>query len=121
VGIDYRKHEKPRLHILRPHPIWRGIGCALMIIIPVVSFGLADMLMPYLYAKVPGFHLPPELRGSVTIFSGWQVHNFWAVVGLAVLLIFLLFGLLTTLNSVLNGILFSGKRTGASNHKPDTE
>jgi hypothetical protein len=121
MGIDYRKHERPKLKILRPHPIWRGIGCALMIIIPIVSFGLADMLIPYLYAHVPGFHLPPELRRSLTLIDGWQVHNFWAVVGLAILLAFLLFGVLTIVNSILNGILLSGIKTRRSVYESKNE
>jgi hypothetical protein len=32
----------------RTHPIWRGIGCAILVIVPVLSFAIADLLMPYL-------------------------------------------------------------------------
>jgi hypothetical protein len=28
-----------------PHPVWRGIGCALMIIIPIISFVIGDYLV----------------------------------------------------------------------------
>ncbi len=112
MGIDYRKHEKSKPYVLRPHPIWRGIGCALMVIIPIMSFGLADMLIPYLYAHFPGFHLPPELNASFTIFEGWQVRHFWAVVGLATLLAFLLYGLLAIANSILNSILYRRTMSG---------
>jgi hypothetical protein len=28
-----------------PHPIWRGIGCLMVVIVPVISFGLAVITM----------------------------------------------------------------------------
>jgi hypothetical protein len=30
-----------------PHPIWRGIGCGLIILVPVLSFALASLSMPF--------------------------------------------------------------------------
>jgi hypothetical protein len=31
----------------RPHPIWRGIGCLLIIIVPIFSFAAASLSMPF--------------------------------------------------------------------------
>lgn len=31
----------------RVHPIWRGIGCLLLILVPVIAFGLAEMLLDF--------------------------------------------------------------------------
>ena len=31
----------------RPHPIWRGIGCGLMIFVPILSFAAANVSMPF--------------------------------------------------------------------------
>jgi hypothetical protein len=31
----------------RPHPIWRGIGCAMMIIVPILSYAAAEVFMPF--------------------------------------------------------------------------
>ena len=30
-----------------PHPIWRGIGCLLMVLIPIISFAAADVTIPF--------------------------------------------------------------------------
>jgi hypothetical protein len=30
------------------HPIWRGIGCAILILVPILSFAAASVLMPFL-------------------------------------------------------------------------
>lgn len=105
MGIDYRKHEKEQPIVFRPHPVWRGIGCALMVIIPIVAFGLADLLMPVLRANLTGFYIPAELRGGLQIMEGWRVENFKAVLILALLLSFLLYGILGIVNAIINGIL----------------
>ena len=31
----------------RPHPIWRGIGCLIIIIVPILSFAAANVSMPF--------------------------------------------------------------------------
>jgi len=31
----------------RPHPIWRGIGCLIIIIVPILSFAAASVSMPF--------------------------------------------------------------------------
>lgn len=58
----YRSYEKqappPRKD---PHPIWRGIGCLLMLILPALSFGISVILVQT--APSMGVHLPPELLG----------------------------------------------------------
>lgn len=35
----------------QPRPIWRGIGCLLIIIIPVISFAAAELTMPLLLKR----------------------------------------------------------------------
>lgn len=105
MGIDYRKVEKRRPKSWEPHPIWRGIGCALMVIIPIVSFGLADLLMPILRVNVPGFYVPAELRGTLQITEGWLVENYKAVIGFALLLSFLLYSILAVVYAIVNSLL----------------
>ncbi len=36
-----RKEKKPQ----GPHPLWRGIGCVMMVLIPVVSYAGASLLV----------------------------------------------------------------------------
>jgi hypothetical protein len=44
-----------------PHPIWRGIGCLIIIIVPVLSFAAANLTMPFFRSR--GL-IPPELLGT---------------------------------------------------------
>jgi len=44
-----------------PHPIWRGIGCLIIIIVPILSFAAANVTMPFFLNR--GL-IPPELLGT---------------------------------------------------------
>ncbi len=57
------------------HPIWRGIGCLLMILIPIISFASATLLVqqgiPQRYIAITGdlaFQYPVPGFGSLPIF-----------------------------------------------------
>ena len=121
MGIDYRKHEKESPTILRPHPIWRGIGCFMMVIIPVIAFVLADMLIPMMRVNIPGFFVPAKLRGALQITDDWRVENFRAVIGLGFILTIFLYGLLALVNSIisstLNRNLVNSKRRSMNDNK----
>lgn len=39
------RREEPRP--AGPHPIWRGIGCLLIVLIPIISFAAADVSIPF--------------------------------------------------------------------------
>jgi hypothetical protein len=41
-----QKRETPR-KVRQVHPIWRGIGCAFMILIPIVSYALGKLTIDY--------------------------------------------------------------------------
>ena len=41
---SFKKTEKK---VEGPHPIWRGIGCLIIIIVPILSFAAANVTMPY--------------------------------------------------------------------------
>lgn len=45
-------------------PIWRGIGCILIIIVPLMSYGLTALLSPVLAGS--GL-VPPELMGKIEL------------------------------------------------------
>lgn len=45
-----------------PHPIWRGIGCLLLVIVPVISFGLA--LITFESALARQWPIPDEFLGN---------------------------------------------------------
>ncbi|GAB4577781.1 MAG: hypothetical protein Fur0022_05130 [Anaerolineales bacterium] len=48
------------------HPIWRGIGCLLLILIPIISFAVATILYDQ---RIPQkyFPLTPELAFAVNV------------------------------------------------------
>ncbi len=59
---------KYRQEVVEPpykvHPIWRGIGCIMMIIIPIMSWLIADQVVQY--GNNAGWPLMDALRGSIT-------------------------------------------------------
>jgi len=46
------------------HPIWRGIGCILMIVVPGISYIIATILIDN-RATIPWFEIPQDLIVSV--------------------------------------------------------
>ena len=50
----------PKPRIERPHPVWRGIGCILMIVVPIISFGLAELTVQSDWAQQ---YIPYQLLG----------------------------------------------------------
>jgi hypothetical protein len=54
------------------HPIWRGIGCIFMIIIPVISYAGAALLVRENMEQI-WFEVPVELAGAVNFAP---VYNF---------------------------------------------
>jgi len=107
----YRKEEKERSWEI--HPVWRGIGCALIIIIPIMAWYAASLILQT-NKQIP---LPPEMIRPITIkysqvpqidqiiggFNHYTIsHNL--TVGqflLAVFLTFIGFGILSLVYAVL--------------------
>jgi len=44
-----------------PHPVWRGIGCLIMLLVPALSLGISVLLIEM--ALSLGIQLPPGLLG----------------------------------------------------------
>ncbi len=66
----YNKFERRVQVKERPwtvHPIWRGIGCILMLIIPVVSYAGAYVLLQMNAMQYNWFAVPYELAQPVSI------------------------------------------------------
>jgi hypothetical protein len=57
----YRKEEKERAWKI--NPVWRGIGCALIIIIPIMAWFSASLVLQT-NKKIP---LPPEMIRPITL------------------------------------------------------
>ena len=85
-----------------PHPVWRGIGCLIMLIIPALSLGFSYVMLES--ALSLGVDLPPGLLGYPVMppllfkvpglvgILGWiqSLNNLYAIlVGTAVLTLLL--------------------------------
>jgi hypothetical protein len=101
------KYSRAYLHPSTPprrqyiHPIWWGIGCILIILIPIISFAGARLLMQANSSQgwigIPGGLSRPintQLLGAVT----------YADLSATVILIIIGFGLLTALYALLYGL-----------------
>jgi hypothetical protein len=57
------KQEKPR--VVGVHPVMRGIGCIMIILVPILSYGIAVLLVNYGFSH--GWPIPPAWFGHPTI------------------------------------------------------
>jgi hypothetical protein len=89
MGI-YRKYDEFG-ETKRPwkiHPVWRGIGCLLLILLPLMAYGIAVLIVDAnkINRWIP---FPPELTGPA------EFPYLYANLGVAVLVFMILFGLFT--------------------------
>jgi hypothetical protein len=83
------------------HPIWRGIGFILLVLIPFIAFGFAGMIMEYVVDNYPGLAQSPS-----QIVIG--VDDLYVQLGLTLILTMLLYLVLSIFGSVLYSL--SGAR-----------
>lgn len=74
-----------------PHPVWRGIGCLIMLLVPALSLGISALLVEM--ALSAGIQLPPGLLGyplmpnilfrvpGLVAILNWiqSLHNLYAI------------------------------------------
>ena len=86
------------------HPIWRGIGCVLMLLIPIMAYAGAILLVQANLQQgwVP---LPASLLRSITIPYLGDVEHLGANLAVAVLLSFIGFALLSFFYSIFYHIM----------------
>ena len=61
---SYQKQQGP-VRRGEVHPVMRGIGCILFVIVPLLSYGIAALLVNYGMKK--GWPIPPNWLGTPTI------------------------------------------------------
>jgi hypothetical protein len=86
------------------HPIWRGIGCILMIIIPVLAYAGAVLLVRENTVQ-RWLPMPRELTQPMTLPLVGTVDNFIAVMMVTLLLMLISFGMLTIIYSLIYSAL----------------
>ena len=80
--MRYSKYRRDDRSEKQTNPIWRGIGCILLLITPIVSFAIANLL--FTYGIIQRYiNLPPELRRTVILPGvGTSVPFFYGTLAL---------------------------------------
>ena len=73
---------KPKPRNLGVHPVMRGIGCIMIVVVPILAYGVAVLLVNYGGAR--GWPIPPNWYGPPTIHP-----LLWNVQGLRPILAFI--------------------------------
>jgi hypothetical protein len=87
------------------HPVWRGIGCLMLVIIPVMSFALSVILLDQ-NAIQGWFEIPNELDRlpvpdfMTDVLPNWITGDFYAKLLLTVVFSLLIFGVFTIFYSL---------------------
>ncbi len=87
----YGRNQPPSPRPWRVHPVWRGIGCVMMVIIPIVSYTGAALLVEA--NRHQGWlPMPAELMTTVSIPYLIAIPHLFANLLVTVVLIFIGYG-----------------------------
>jgi len=75
-----RKAPRPERGVV--HPVMRGIGCLMIVIVPILAYGVSVLLVNYGTSK--GWPIPPDWLGTPTFHP-----LLWRLSGVATILAFL--------------------------------
>jgi hypothetical protein len=106
----YEKYKPTQYSSGRPweiHPVWRGIGCILMLLLPVLSYAGADLLLDE-NLRQGWVRVPAELARTVGVPGIGPVPHLYANLLLALVLAFLGFGLLVSFYTLVFRVLGAG-------------
>jgi hypothetical protein len=87
--------QKPRRVV---QPIWRGIGCVLIIMIPILSYAIASLLIKANLVQ-QWIQIPSELRGSFILPVLGKIG--YAELSLTLVIMVICYGLLTVLYALI--------------------
>ena len=98
------KSKEERERETMPHPIWRGVGLFMIVVVPILSFVISQELVngknEFWEATIPEFILPIEMRGTVSIPIFGEVENFLGILALTVIIVIAIFALFSVVNAV---------------------
>ena len=81
------------------HPIWTGIGCAMLVLIPLISWALMEVLLEYALREYP------DLGRTFAQANPGGINFLYVKIGLTVVLAVLLYLIFTILGSLLYSML----------------
>jgi hypothetical protein len=100
---DPTYQPKSRRSIIPPvHPVWRGIGCFLLILLPIVAFAGAKIIVQA-NSRQRWIQMPVELNGSFIVPVIGRV--LFADLALTVILIVIGFAIITVGYSIIYRII----------------
>jgi hypothetical protein len=104
MGKYSRTYLSPQSRVPRAsiHPVWRGIGCLLLVLVPIISFAAARLLVQE-NLKTNWIEIPVELGGSFFLPEIGMVT--YAELAMMLILVIIGFGLLTVLYAVVYSLL----------------
>jgi hypothetical protein len=86
------------------HPIWRGIGCIMAIIIPIMSYASAVLLVQQ-NQQQGWLPLPRELAGTIYLPILGNVPYLYANLIVTLVLMLIGYGILTTMYALLYKVI----------------
>ena len=66
----YKKYERKSEPKRGTNPLWRGVGCILFVVVPLISYGLMTVILPLLLASG---YVPFEIMGRI-MFPAWSLR-----------------------------------------------
>ena len=101
--MSYKRNYKlkSREELRAVHPIWRGIGLVMMLVIPVVAFAGADVFVQEAPNFVPNWSLPRMMMTDIYIPYYGVVENIGAVLIFTLVFSVTLFALFYFLNALI--------------------
>ncbi len=104
----YRKGGYQTRSTVRPwkvHPIWRGIGCLLIILVPVISYAGAVLLVEA-NRQAKWMTVPAELMRTISIPTlSLKIPHLWANLLAAAVLALLGFGVVMIIYAIIYSII----------------
>jgi hypothetical protein len=112
MGKYRRESREPRSKGKQLHPIWRGIGCVILVLVPILSFAIASLLMPLMLSRglVPQqllftpqapawlWYTPPLAQAFQALFGHYAI---FATLMLTVVFIILLGGVFSLVYAIM--------------------
>jgi hypothetical protein len=102
---SYTRLVPPKPRPWDVNPIWRGIGCLLLVIGPFVAYAAADLIVQMVLDKKL-YPVPPELMHTFTIpYLDYSLRHFYADLLVGGILLLLGFGLIMIIYSIAYSII----------------
>lgn len=101
----FNRQAPPKPRPWDVNPIWRGIGCLLLVIGPFVAYAAADLIVQMALDRKL-YPVPPELLNTFKIpFLEYSLQHFYADLLVAGLLMLLGFGIMMVIYSIMYSIV----------------